>query len=64
MACTGFCASDGSGCHKFAALIDEFGSMFDSSEEQTCFRSIVAYMNNEIDGADGIHGMIESWFYW
>lgn len=44
--------------------MDEFGSMFNSQEEQTCFRSIVAYMNNEMDAADGKHAMIENWFYW
>ncbi|CAL8465539.1 g5075 [Coccomyxa elongata] len=60
----GFCPSDGSPCHRFAAVVDEFGSMFNSQEEQTCFRSIVAYMNNEIDAADGKHSMIENWFYW
>lgn len=38
--------------------------MFNSQEEQTCFRSIVAYMNNEMDAADGKHAMIENWFYW
>jgi hypothetical protein len=48
----------------FAALVDEFGSMFNDNEELTCFRSIVAYVNNELGAADGIHGMIESWFYW
>lgn len=38
--------------------------MFNSQSEQTCFRSIVAYMNNEIDAADGLHSMVENWFYW
>lgn len=45
-------------------MIDEFGSLFDSQEELDCFRSIVAYANNEASTADGVHGGTENWFYW
>ncbi|EIE23035.1 glycoside hydrolase [Coccomyxa subellipsoidea C-169] len=60
----GFCPTDGGACRVFGAVVDEFGSMFNSADEQTCFRSIVAYMNNELEAADGQHAMIENWFYW
>lgn len=60
----GFCPTDGGACRVFGAVLDEFGSMFNSADEQTCFRSIVAYMNNELEAADGQHAMIENWFYW
>ena len=60
----GFCPSNGQPCHRFVTIIDEFGSLFDNQEELTCFRSIVAYANNEAEAADGIHGVTDSWFYW
>ena len=46
---TGFCPSNGQPCHRFVTVIDEFGSLFDNQEELTCFRSIVAYANNEAE---------------
>ena len=60
----GFCPGDGQPCHRFVTIIDEFGSLFDSQEELDCFRSIVAYANNEAGAADGVHGRTENWFYW
>ena len=60
----GYCPGGGQPCHRFVTIIDEFGSLFDSQEELDCFRSIVAYANNEAASADGIHGGAQSWFYW
>jgi len=60
----GFCPSNGQACHRFVTIIDEFGSLFDNQGELDCFRSIVAYVNNEAVAADGFHGVTDSWFYW
>ena len=54
----------GFGGHQFTALVDEFGSQFDSNVEQQCFHDIVAYMNTVGGSNSYSHGVIESWFYW
>ncbi len=48
----------------FTALVDEFGSQFDSNVEQQCFHDIVQYMTNQGGAAAYGHNNIESWFYW
>ena len=57
-----FCA--GYGGHVFTALVDEFGSLFDSAVEQQCFHDIVMYMTKQGGAAAYSHQPVQSWFYW
>ena len=57
-----FC--EGYGGHTFTAIVDEFGSLFDSNVEQQCFHDIVMYMDKTGGAAGYNHQAVQSWFYW
>ncbi|CAL5221967.1 g4249 [Coccomyxa viridis] len=57
----GYYTGGGQPCHRYVTIIDELGSLFDSQEELDCFRSIVAFANNEAVTANGVHGGTQSW---
>lgn len=45
----------------FSAIVDEFGSTLQTSIENQCMASIIAYMNV---GNTGSHAPMTSWYYW
>jgi endoglucanase len=58
----GYCA--GSDCQRFAVLIGEFGSKFESVSDKETMADLAKYFNNEGAAADGRHLPIANWFYW
>jgi hypothetical protein len=58
----GYCT--GSDCQRFAVLIGEFGSKFESVADKETMADLATFFNNEGAAADGRHLPITSWFYW
>ena len=49
------------GLQVFAAIVDEFGSTLNTTDEISCMASIISYMNV---GNTGKHAPFTSWYYW
>ncbi|KAL3145645.1 hypothetical protein ABBQ32_003186 [Trebouxia sp. C0010 RCD-2024] len=58
----GFCS--GGACHVFPVILGEFNVLLSSSLDVAFWSSLVKYLNNVEDGADGKHNAISSFFIW
>lgn len=58
----GFCS--GATCHKFPVVVGEFNVLMSSPADIAFWSSLVQYLNNKGDGADGNHNAINSFFMW
>lgn len=58
----GFCS--GTTCHVFAVVLGEFNVKMDSAADVAFWSSLVQYLNNAGEGADGQHNAISSFFMW
>ncbi|KAL0029335.1 hypothetical protein WJX77_000152 [Trebouxia sp. C0004] len=58
----GFCT--GTTCHVFAVVLGEFNVKMDSVADVAFWSSLVQYLNNVGEGADGKHNAISSFFIW
>ncbi|KAL0047433.1 hypothetical protein WJX82_003298 [Trebouxia sp. C0006] len=58
----GFCA--GSSCHIFTVVMGEFNVNFGQTADVAFWTSLVQYLNNVGDAADGLHNAIGSFYMW
>lgn len=58
----GYCVGDN--CRVYPAILDEFGSTLNNTEELACMKSIETYANALAPTSDATHAPLTSWFYW
>lgn len=58
----GFCS--GTTCHVFAVVMGEFNVNFGQTDDVAFWASLVQYLNNAGEGADGLHNAINSFYMW
>ena len=53
------------GLQVFPAILDEFGSTLNNTDEIACMQSIATYANAQTAPSDSTtHAPLKSWFFW